>query len=1345
MGELEGKRGASSSENRERIFSRLRPYCIELLELTRNPRKNSSFLTEMADFLRRAPAAGLQPCLDYTLFPLLLLLDAAVQCRSGKKANSIGGGGQVISDSVAEGTLRCLEGLLTKCHLGSVNQMVMMLKKLTSGALLSPSEASEEFREGIIKCLKAMLLRLQPCSFGSCSCKEIFIFPMLVATLEHCLPKSSYYEEPEECLLSFLQSKDASAAVGHWLSLLLQAAEEEAARGHRGSATLRKEAFLTLRVLVAKVGTADALGFFLPGMVSRFTKSLLVTKNMISGAAGNAGSIEHAVLGLSEFLIVVLRDDVNLIGLQMSTSEITFNYQNKNGSTQTVLDAIRQLPASLHYQSEDSMSQSIQTPKKDESKVKNPDTFSGARSLYVQRTKDWVDQTSTHVDKLLSATFPHLCVHPAEKVRKALVDGTMGLLSNCTLTLRRSRLMLLECLCVLVCDDSHVVSSAAEDSLNSLFISGKKILSEIDFSELFTSLLERLPKMVLRSEEVAALSHARRLLALMYYAGPELVVDHIFCSPMKAARFLDFFMLSFGHNSQFGGSIDKLISSKPLSVGYLLSVAELKASSLSRDASYVINGDVLPLVSELSMGSLSENMPIEYEFPRMPPWFLNVGNQKLYLALAGILRLAGLSVMAVNRSDISLLGLIDNLLEHVRKLISEVRMKGYNKEGWQSWYSQCSSGQLLRQTSTAVCVLNEIIYGLADHSVSTCLKLFKTEKNIEESLRKEFVCDRDLISTSRRLSWKVHQGKDAREHIIHCVGSILHEYTSSEVWELPIDPTSSQLEHDSETNLSLYIFRDSRMLHQVIIEGIGIFSKVIGKDFISSGFMHSTLYLLLKNLICSNDLIRSASDAALHVLSANTGYSTVGHLVVANADYIIDSLCRQLRHLDLNPHVPNVLAAMLSYVGAADEILPLLEEPMRAVSLELEVLGRHQHPHLTVPFLKAVNEISKASRFESCRLPSVAESFNAHVMVNVSSAQDMVENTSMAMPENGNFMGIQLQLEHLEELLFKLNDMRRYRRTIGSLASSCLKAATPLVSSQEESTCLAALNILEDTTMCLAKVEEAYRHEQKSKSAIGRAIQLCSFNELEDEIDAEDEDVDENRLLPAMNKIWPYLILCLKNRISVAVIRRCAGVLTKTVQIAGGDFFARRFHTDGPVIWKLLNSSPFQRRPLPSKNSQPLLPPYRNSSLTSEYPMAETSSMKIQSAILNMIAEIASNKRSAPALQTVFNKVAGLVVGIACSNVPGLRDESIKALSGLASINPDPIWLLMADVYYSLIDKDMPQPPSPDLANIRQLLPPPLSSKEYLYVQYGGETFGFDVDPISVERVFHKLSSEVFN
>ncbi|RRT74312.1 hypothetical protein B296_00031757 [Ensete ventricosum] len=147
-----------SEESMLLVFSRLKLYCLDLLDLLRNPKKDASFLAEMADFLRRAPAAALQPSLEYalsshprqlvthltqgalvssvltfayTLFPFLLLLDAAVQCREEKKADSDGGfvygsaplGGHAISDSTAEGMLLCLEELLKKCHLGSVNQV----------------------------------------------------------------------------------------------------------------------------------------------------------------------------------------------------------------------------------------------------------------------------------------------------------------------------------------------------------------------------------------------------------------------------------------------------------------------------------------------------------------------------------------------------------------------------------------------------------------------------------------------------------------------------------------------------------------------------------------------------------------------------------------------------------------------------------------------------------------------------------------------------------------------------------------------------------------------------------------------------------------------------------------------------------------------------------------------------------------------------------------------------------------------------------------------------------------------------------------------------------------------
>ncbi|CAL9758692.1 unnamed protein product [Musa acuminata subsp. burmannicoides] len=134
--------------------------------------------------------------------------------------------------------------------------MVVVLKKITTGAMLSHSVASEEFREGIIRCFRVMLLNLQPCSVSSCSCKQRVIMPTsksIDGAFVHHNTLSRDCVESLECLLAFLQSQNASAAVGQWLSLLLQAAELEALRGHCGSANLRKEAFLTLRVLVAKM------------------------------------------------------------------------------------------------------------------------------------------------------------------------------------------------------------------------------------------------------------------------------------------------------------------------------------------------------------------------------------------------------------------------------------------------------------------------------------------------------------------------------------------------------------------------------------------------------------------------------------------------------------------------------------------------------------------------------------------------------------------------------------------------------------------------------------------------------------------------------------------------------------------------------------------------------------------------------------------------------------------------------------------------------------------------------------------------------------------------------------
>lgn len=176
--------------------------------------------------------------------------------------------------------------------------------------------------------------------------------------------------------------------------------------------------------------------------------------------------------------------------------------------------------------------------------------------------------------------------------------------------------------------------------------------------------------------------------------------------------------------------------------------------------------------------------------------------------------------MLGHRSDVSLSVLVDILLDYFRKLISELRMKDYNNEGWQAWYTRSGSGQLLRQTSSAVCILNEIIYGLSDQSVSFYSQLFRNAgSEVENTHGMQFAYDNNRYCrfTSDGSAWRVRKGKDVLDHVVHCIGSILHEYLSPEVWNLPAYQNSVFLEQEAEMQLSLHFFRDVTMLHQVII------------------------------------------------------------------------------------------------------------------------------------------------------------------------------------------------------------------------------------------------------------------------------------------------------------------------------------------------------------------------------------------------------------------------------------------------------------------------------------------------------------------------------------------------
>lgn len=153
---------------------------------------------------------------------------------------------------------------------------------------------------------------------------------------------------------------------------------------------------------VWQVGTADALAFFLPGVVSQIGKVLHMSKTFISGAAGNAEALDQAIRSLAEFLMIVLDDNSNLPFLDPSLDDV-----KKEKSPVAFLEALRHLLSTMHDQNlSEAVDRGTLVLSSTERESVSPRNVNG--SLRVIRTKDWIVDTSSHVDKLLCATYPHV-------------------------------------------------------------------------------------------------------------------------------------------------------------------------------------------------------------------------------------------------------------------------------------------------------------------------------------------------------------------------------------------------------------------------------------------------------------------------------------------------------------------------------------------------------------------------------------------------------------------------------------------------------------------------------------------------------------------------------------------------------------------------------------------------------------------------------------------------------------------------------------------------------------------------------------------------------------------------
>jgi hypothetical protein len=120
---------------------------------------------------------------------------------------------------------------------------------------------------------------------------------------------------------------------------------------------------------------------------------------------------------------------------------------------------------------------------------------------------------------------------------------------------------------------------------------------------------------------------------------------------------------------------------------------------------------------------------------------------------------------------------VDILLDQFRRLSTELRDKDIYKDGLQRWYMKSEAGKTLHQASSAVCMLNELMYGLSGRSLGMFLQLF----NNRSAQMSRTVCQKNQPLAcvkhngviNEREMWGFNEQKGTKDNILHCIGSIL--------------------------------------------------------------------------------------------------------------------------------------------------------------------------------------------------------------------------------------------------------------------------------------------------------------------------------------------------------------------------------------------------------------------------------------------------------------------------------------------------------------------------------------------------------------------------------------------
>lgn len=187
------------------------------------------------------------------------------------------------------------------------------------------------------------------------------------------------------------------------------------------------------------------------------------------------------------------------------------------------------------------------------------------------------------------------------------------------------------------------------------------------------------------------------------------------------------------------------------------------------------------------------------------------------------------------------------------------------------------------------------------------------------------------------------------------------------------------------------------------------------------------------------------------------------------------------------------------------------------------------------------------------------------------------------------------------------------------------------------------------------------------------------------------------------------------------VVHSVAVIASITIE-CGGDFFTRRFQKDAvPVLMALLREGSILSQRKKPKSPALLMLPHSNNNNNNYTPRSQESApaavLKVQEAILDGVAKIASSKKSASALLGAFGLVAAWVVLIAC-HVEALREVATNAALALSKVDPDLVWIFVTDMVCESPEEELDGAAPVGFPSFHQILPAREAPRDALCIRY---------------------------